>query len=129
MRSFISSVGKKPCCSWQASFSSSSSRRLVRNRGAGRRNDARLALSARVVCLGSRVHAPAVEDSDGQEPRAGGCRDGFPLGTKRIRPGKIVIEGQRYEATSEREFIAHGSRVRVIGKDGPALVVRPEEDA
>ena len=37
-----------------------------------------------------------------------------------LRPaGKIVIEGQRYEATSEREFIAHGSRVRVIGKDGP----------
>jgi len=47
-----------------------------------------------------------------------------------LRPaGKIVINGQRYEATSEREFIAHGSRVRVIGKDGPALVVRPEEDA
>jgi membrane-bound serine protease (ClpP class) len=45
-----------------------------------------------------------------------------------LRPaGKIVINGQRYEATSEREFIAHGSRVRVIGKDGPALVVRPEE--
>jgi len=47
-----------------------------------------------------------------------------------LRPaGKIVIDGERYEATSEREFIAQGSRVRVIGKDGPALVVRPEEDA
>jgi membrane-bound serine protease (ClpP class) len=47
-----------------------------------------------------------------------------------LRPaGKIIINGQRHEATSEREFIAHGSRVRVIGKDGPALVVRPEGDA
>jgi len=47
-----------------------------------------------------------------------------------LRPaGKVVINGRRYEATSEREFIAHGSRVRVIGRDGPALVVRPEEEA
>jgi membrane-bound serine protease (ClpP class) len=47
-----------------------------------------------------------------------------------LRPtGKIVIDGQRHEATSERAFIALGSRVRVIGTDGPALVVRPEEDA
>ena len=46
-----------------------------------------------------------------------------------LRPtGKVVIDGERHEATSEREFIARGSRVRVIGKDGPALVVRPEED-
>jgi membrane-bound serine protease (ClpP class) len=46
-----------------------------------------------------------------------------------LRPaGKIVIDGERHEATSEREFIAHGSRVRVIGKEGPALVVRPEEE-
>jgi membrane-bound serine protease (ClpP class) len=45
-----------------------------------------------------------------------------------LRPaGKIIIDGERHEATSEREFIAHGSRVRVIGTDGPALVVRPEE--
>ena len=47
-----------------------------------------------------------------------------------LRPaGKIIIDGERHEATSEREFIAHGSRVRVIGKDGPALVVRPEGEA
>jgi membrane-bound serine protease (ClpP class) len=47
-----------------------------------------------------------------------------------LRPtGKVIIDGERYEATSEREFIAHGSRVRVIGKEGPALVVRPEEKA
>jgi len=47
-----------------------------------------------------------------------------------LRPtGKIIIDGRRHEATSEREFIARGSRVRVIGKDGPALVVRPEEEA
>ena len=46
-----------------------------------------------------------------------------------LRPaGKVVVDGERHEATSEREFIARGSRVRVIGKDGPALVVRPEED-
>jgi membrane-bound serine protease (ClpP class) len=46
-----------------------------------------------------------------------------------LRPaGKIVIDGERHEATSEREFIAQGSRVRVIGKEGPALVVRPEEE-
>jgi membrane-bound serine protease (ClpP class) len=46
-----------------------------------------------------------------------------------LRPtGKVVIDGERHEATSEREFIARGSRVRVIGKDGPALVVRPEGD-
>jgi membrane-bound serine protease (ClpP class) len=44
-----------------------------------------------------------------------------------LRPaGKVVIDGERHEATSEREFIARGSLVRVIGKDGPALVVRPE---
>ena len=47
-----------------------------------------------------------------------------------LRPaGKVVIDGERHEATSEREFIAHGSPVRVIGKDGPALVVRPEGEA
>ncbi len=47
-----------------------------------------------------------------------------------LRPaGKVTIEGQRHEATSEREFIARGSRVRVIGKDGPALIVRPEEES
>ncbi len=47
-----------------------------------------------------------------------------------LRPaGKVTIEGQRHEATSEREFIARGSRVRVIGRDGPALVVRPEEES
>jgi membrane-bound serine protease (ClpP class) len=46
-----------------------------------------------------------------------------------LRPaGKITIGNERHEATSEREFIARGSRVRVIGKDGPALVVRPEEE-
>ncbi len=46
-----------------------------------------------------------------------------------LRPaGKIIIDGERHEATSEREFIAHGSRVRVIGTEGPALVVRPEEE-
>jgi membrane-bound serine protease (ClpP class) len=47
-----------------------------------------------------------------------------------LRPaGKVIIEGTRYEASSEREFIAAGTRVRVIGKEGPALVVRPEGDA
>ena len=46
-----------------------------------------------------------------------------------LRPaGKVVVDGERHEATSEREFIPRGSRVRVIGTDGPALVVRPEED-
>lgn len=46
-----------------------------------------------------------------------------------LRPtGKISIEGERHAATSEREFIARGSRVRVIGKEGPALVVRPAEE-
>ncbi len=46
-----------------------------------------------------------------------------------LRPaGKIIIDGKRHEATSEREFIARGARVRVIGKDGPALVVRPVEE-
>ncbi len=47
-----------------------------------------------------------------------------------LRPtGKVIINGERHEATSEREFIARGSRIRVIGKEGPALVVRPEEKA
>ena len=46
-----------------------------------------------------------------------------------LRPsGKVVVDGRRHEATSEREFVARGSRVRVIGRDGPALVVRPVED-
>jgi membrane-bound serine protease (ClpP class) len=46
-----------------------------------------------------------------------------------LRPaGKVVIDGKRYEATSEREFVARGARIRVIGKEGPALVVRPEGD-
>lgn len=45
-----------------------------------------------------------------------------------LRPaGKVIIGHERHEATSEREFIARGSRVRVIGKDGPTLIVRPEE--
>ncbi len=47
-----------------------------------------------------------------------------------LRPGgKVIIDGVRYEATSEREFVARGARVRVIGKEGPELVVRPEGDA
>ncbi len=46
-----------------------------------------------------------------------------------LRPaGKIAIGKERHEATSEREFIARGTRVRVIGKEGAALVVRAEED-
>lgn len=45
-----------------------------------------------------------------------------------LRPsGKIVIAHHRHEATSEREFVARGSRVRVIGREGPMLIVRPEE--
>ncbi|KPK14958.1 MAG: hypothetical protein AMJ62_11305 [Myxococcales bacterium SG8_38] len=45
-----------------------------------------------------------------------------------LRPaGKIIVGHQRHEASSEREFIARGSRVRVIGKDGPTLIVRLEE--
>lgn len=45
-----------------------------------------------------------------------------------LRPsGKIIIGHQRHEASSEREFIARGSRVRVVGKDGPTLIVRLEE--
>lgn len=47
-----------------------------------------------------------------------------------LRPGgKVVIDEARYDATSEREFIAKGSRVRVIRKEGHELVVRPEGDA
>jgi membrane-bound serine protease (ClpP class) len=45
-----------------------------------------------------------------------------------LRPaGRIVIGHDRHEAKSEREFIARGSRVRVIGREGPTLIVRPEE--
>lgn len=45
-----------------------------------------------------------------------------------LRPaGKIIINHERYEATSEREFVPRGARVRVIGKDGPTLIVRAEE--
>jgi membrane-bound serine protease (ClpP class) len=47
-----------------------------------------------------------------------------------LRPaGKIAIGGKRHEATSEREFVARGARVEVIGRDGPTLIVRPERDA
>jgi membrane-bound serine protease (ClpP class) len=47
-----------------------------------------------------------------------------------LRPnGKVVIDGKRYEAKSEREFVAMGARIRVIGKEGPELVVRPEDAA
>ena len=45
-----------------------------------------------------------------------------------LRPsGKIVVGHQRHEAQSEREFVARGSRVRVIGKEGHLLIVRPED--
>ena len=47
-----------------------------------------------------------------------------------LRPGgKVSIDGERYDATSEREFVARGTRVKVIGKDGHELIVRPEEDS
>ena len=47
-----------------------------------------------------------------------------------LRPaGKVIVDGNRYEATSEREFIARGDRIQVIGKEGPALVVRPKGEA
>ena len=47
-----------------------------------------------------------------------------------LRPaGKIIIGHERHEAQSEREFVARGSRVRVIGRDGPILIVRPENEA
>jgi membrane-bound serine protease (ClpP class) len=47
-----------------------------------------------------------------------------------LRPaGKVVIDGERYEANSRREFIAKGGRVRVVGREGHELVVVPEGDA
>jgi membrane-bound serine protease (ClpP class) len=46
-----------------------------------------------------------------------------------LRPaGKVLIEGVRHEATSERAFVARGTKVRVIGKEGPELIVRPLEE-
>jgi len=46
-----------------------------------------------------------------------------------LRPaGKVVIDGSRYEATSRREFVAKGARVRVVGKEGHELVVVPESN-
>jgi membrane-bound serine protease (ClpP class) len=46
-----------------------------------------------------------------------------------LRPsGKVIIDGKRYEANSRREFIAKGARVRVVGKEGHELIVRPEGD-
>lgn len=66
------------------------------------------------------LSAPPASDLDGQVGEA----------LTDLRPaGKVVIEGTRYEASSEREFIAAGTRVRVVGKEGPALIVRPEADA
>ena len=66
------------------------------------------------------LSAPAASDLVGQTGEA----------LTDLRPaGKVTIEGQRHEATSEREFISRGSRVRVIGTDGPALVVRPEDES
>jgi len=65
------------------------------------------------------LSAPSASDLIGQSGEA----------VTDLRPaGKVLVDGERHEATSEREFIARGSRVRVIGKDGPALVVRPEEE-
>lgn len=47
-----------------------------------------------------------------------------------LRPaGKITIGIARHDARSERSFIARGTRVRVIGTDGPTLVVRVAEEA
>jgi membrane-bound serine protease (ClpP class) len=47
-----------------------------------------------------------------------------------LRPtGRVVVDGTRYEANSRREFIAKGARVKVIGKEGHELIVRPEGDA
>jgi membrane-bound serine protease (ClpP class) len=66
------------------------------------------------------LSAPSASDLVGQTGKA----------LTDLRPtGKIIIDGERHEATSERAFVARGSRVRVIGKEGPALVVRPEEEA
>ena len=46
-----------------------------------------------------------------------------------LRPaGKIRIGIARHDAKSERAFIARGSRVRVIGTEGPTLIVRPVEE-
>jgi membrane-bound serine protease (ClpP class) len=65
------------------------------------------------------LSAPAASDLEGRVGEA----------LTDLRPaGKIVIDGKRYEAASEREFVPRGARVRVIGKDGPELIVRPEED-
>jgi membrane-bound serine protease (ClpP class) len=47
-----------------------------------------------------------------------------------LRPGgKVSIDGERYDATSERQFVEQGARVKVIGKDGHELIVRPEEES
>jgi len=47
-----------------------------------------------------------------------------------LRPaGKVVIDGARHEASSEREFIPRGAKVRVIGREGPQLIVRSEEES
>jgi membrane-bound serine protease (ClpP class) len=46
-----------------------------------------------------------------------------------LRPGgKVIIDGARCDATSEREFIGKGARVRVVGKEGHELIVRPEDE-
>ena len=61
------------------------------------------------------------------EPQPGKTMPNLAVVT-RAQVEKIVIDGKRYEAASEREFVPRGARVRVIGKDGPELIVRPEED-
>ncbi|HEX8199086.1 MAG TPA: NfeD family protein [Isosphaeraceae bacterium] len=42
-----------------------------------------------------------------------------------LRPsGKVTLAGRTYDATSEGGFIVAGSEVEVIGRNGPALIVR-----
>ena len=43
--------------------------------------------------------------------------------------GKVIIDGERYDAKSQREFISKGDRIRVIGKESHELIVRPEGEA
>ncbi|MBT8451562.1 MAG: ATP-dependent Clp protease proteolytic subunit [Deltaproteobacteria bacterium] len=65
------------------------------------------------------VSAPSASDLVGQTGEA----------LTDLRPaGKVIIEGVRHEATSERAFVARGTKVRVIGKEGPELIVRPMEE-
>ncbi|MCC6556206.1 MAG: nodulation protein NfeD [Polyangiaceae bacterium] len=78
----------------------------------------------RPLILDAAIRAAA----PGRDPEVAGLAGRAGEAATDLRPaGKVLLDGQRVEATAERGYIEAGARVRVVRADGARLVVREIE--